>query len=74
MLRALMGVPSKQRTDFNLSGPNSNSAISKVRSWASRFCSITNVRSRASMNSSTASVKGKARTRIASMGTPSCAR
>ena len=35
MFRALIGVPSKHRTDFSLSGPNSNSAINSVRNCES---------------------------------------
>src|SRR6056297_1388576 len=74
ILRALIGVPSKQSTDFSLSGPSSNSAISRVRNCASRFCSMTKTRSCRSMNAFTSSLKGKARMRIAFMAMSSATR
>ncbi len=73
MKRAVIGVPSKCSTRTSLAGSMPSSLTSSVCICPSRFCSTTNTFSCAAMNSGTESGKGKARSRIASSITPSCA-
>src|SRR6185437_11610099 len=71
MKRAVMGVPSKCSTETKRAGSIPHSLTRSMRICASRFCSTRKTWSWLSMKSATASVKGKARSRITSRCRPS---
>src|SRR5688572_19333954 len=61
---ALSGTPPKSRIDCKLLFSTFVSSKSRLRSWPSRFCSITKIVSCSARNDSTSALKGNPRTRM----------